>query len=125
MRGMQVIKDDEKQAEEKDNGESGRSEVYGGERYVWLGQSGKSYAYRVTPFPVYRCDIPEINGNSIFTRQEKNSVEYIPVYIGYGNLYEFFVEDPSLIRRIFDKGAGQIHFHIQRKTNAYVHRRNR
>ena len=51
--------------------------MYDGERHFWYGQSGKSYAYRITPFPVYMCDIPEINGNFIFTRQEKNSVEPI------------------------------------------------
>jgi len=85
--------------------------VYGDERHVWFGQSGNSYAYRIIPFPVYRCDIPEINGNFIFTRLEKNNVEYIPLYIGFGNLYEFFFEDPLLIRRIYDKSVEQIHYH--------------
>jgi hypothetical protein len=98
----------------------------------WLGASGKTYTYYIWPLPA-NFD-PNQDGNYIFTK--KNSAgQWVPIYIGQGDLQSRVGDSHHQARCIQSKGATHVHVHrnsgsqsrdaeetdlLARYTNAYA-----
>ena len=75
--------------------------------FYWVGISGKPYKYWVAPLPYY-CDAGQ-NGNYIFAKFINN--EWIPVYIGQGDLNER-INDETHYNCAISKGATHVHLRL-------------
>jgi len=77
--------------------------------YNWIGASGREYIYHIHSLPVnFNLNQP---GNYIYAKANY-SYEWIPVYIGQGDLGERISENHHQAECIRAKGATHVHVHL-------------
>ncbi|MEO0293879.1 MAG: hypothetical protein ABIN61_06640 [candidate division WOR-3 bacterium] len=92
-----------------------------GETYEWTGGSGQRYLYNVYSLPI-SFKIGEF-GNYIFARKN-TSGDWIPIYIGEGDLGRLISEEHPFYKCIKEKGATHIHIHINASEWARISEEN-
>jgi hypothetical protein len=76
----------------------------------WTGSSGRTYAFVVVPWPA-PLDFGVVDGNYICARQTVNG-EWLPVYIGEGDLADPCDESHSRFQQLLKRGVTHLHCHI-------------
>jgi hypothetical protein len=80
------------------------------EQVEWTGGSGRTYTFVVVPWPA-PLDFGVVDGNYICARQTKNG-EWIPVYIGEGDLAAPCVESHPSFEQLVELDVTHFHCHI-------------
>jgi hypothetical protein len=79
------------------------------ETYEWIGATGQRYFYTVFNLPV---DFePGEFGNYIFTKKSESN-DWVPIYIGQGELDVQISDNNPQMKCIKEKGATHVHVHI-------------
>ena len=76
----------------------------------WTGSSGRTYTLVVVPWPA-PIDFGVLDGNYICARQTVNG-EWIPVYIGEGDLADPCTETHPRFDQLLKWGVTHLHCHI-------------
>ena len=76
---------------------------------MWVGESGAEYTYFIHPLPV-NFD-PNQEGNYIFSKKNEND-QWVPIYIGEGDLAERVNDGHHRAACIKRKGATHVHAHL-------------
>jgi len=86
------------------------------EQAKWTGRSGKTYTFVVVPWPA-PLDFGVVDGNYICARQTDDG-EWIPVYIGEGDLADPCIETHPRFEQLLDLDVTHIHCHINDDPDA-------
>ena len=82
---------------------------------TWSGKSGTQYTYYVHELPI--TFDPDQAGNYIYTKINQNG-NWVPVYIGEGDLRGRVSDDHHQARCIKSKGATHVHAHKNGSASA-------
>ena len=77
----------------------------------WTGASGKNYTYYIWSLPA-NFD-PDQDGNYIFSKKNSEG-QWIPIYIGEGDLAERVSDSHHQATCIKSKGATHVHVHLNK-----------
>ena len=80
------------------------------EQAEWTGSSGRTYEFVVVSWPA-PIDFGVVDGNYICARQTVNG-EWIPVYIGHGDLAEPCAKTYPFFDELLKRGVTHLHCHI-------------
>ena len=86
------------------------------EHVDWTGKSGTSYTFVVIPWPA-PLDEGYVDGNYICARQTAQG-EWIPVYIGEGDLASPHVETHPVFDLLHKRGVTHMHCHLNNDVDA-------
>ena len=78
----------------------------------WVGASGRKYTYWIYP---RHPEIAAVPGNYIYTKIVNN--QWVPIYIGQGDLSVRLTKDHHQIKCINSKGATHVHVHSHKDPN--------
>jgi len=78
---------------------------------VWAGHSGKTYSYIVHKLPISFTENQD--GNYIYCKLVEN--EWLPIYIGQGDLAGRISDNHHKAKCIANKGATHVHEHLNSK----------
>lgn len=78
----------------------------------WVGASGRNYTYWIYP---RHPGIPAVPGNYIYTKIVNN--QWVPIYIGQGDLSVRLTKNHHQIECINSKGATHVHVHSHKNPN--------
>ena len=79
---------------------------------TWTGKSGTGYTYYVYPLPV--TFNPNQDGNYIYSKTNDED-QWVPIYIGEGDLADRISDDHHQAACIKKKGATHVHVHLNQK----------
>ena len=89
------------------------------EHVDWIGKSGTSYTFVVIPWPA-PLKAGYVDGNYICARQTAQG-EWIPVYIGEGDLASPHVQRHELFHLLHQRGVTHVHCHLNNDADARRH----
>ena len=80
----------------------------------WIGGSGTKYTYHIHELPI---SFKKNDGNYIYSKLNANS-NWVPIYIGEGDLSERIGDRHHQATCIRNKGATHVHEHLNSTKNA-------